>query len=83
MTIIHATGGGLDIADVHDAMGTVIQAKEVEIDDLLSNNTDFDDSATVLNLQQNMNEWSFLVGMGSSMVKTMSDAFKSMIQKIS
>ena len=73
---------GLDIDGINDALGTIVDNKEVEIDGYLDGTSDLDDSATVLALQQLMNEWSFLIGMQSSMIKSISDAMKSMVQKI-
>lgn len=72
---------GLNIGDVVDDLGTQVGLKEQAIETLYSTG-DFEDSATVLRMQQYMNEWSYYIGLQSSMIKTLADAFKSMTNKI-
>ncbi len=86
-----SNSNGLNMSNVSDVLGEIVSGKETEINSTLTvTNTDgttsaatLDDSASVLALQQLMNEWSFTVGMQSSMLKTISDACKSMVQKVS
>lgn len=72
---------GLNIGDVVEDLGTQVGLKEQAIETLYSTG-DFEDSATVLRMQQYMNEWSYYIGLQSSMIKTLADAFKSMTNKI-
>lgn len=75
------TESGLNIGDVIDVLGNQVGLKEQAIEALYTNG-DFEDSATVLRMQQFMNEWSYYIGLQSSMIKTLADAFKSMTNKI-
>ena len=78
-----STTSGIDISQLNGIMGQIVSGKETRIDEMLNGgNANLDDSASILELQQLMNEWSFTVGMQSAMVKTVADACKSMVQKI-
>lgn len=56
---------------------------ENEINDMYNDaSIDWDESQNVLQMQQLMNEWSYLIGMTSTIAKTLSDAYKSITQKI-
>ena len=72
---------GINIGTIVEELGTQVGLKEQAIETLYTNG-DFEDSSTVLRMQQYMNEWSYYIGLQSSMIKTLADAFKSMTNKI-
>ena len=73
--------GALNLADVANDFNDVVAEKEKAIQDLQATG-DFEDTKTVLLMQQMMNEWSFTVGLSSSLTKTIADALKGVVQKI-
>ena len=73
--------GVLNLADVANDFNNVVAEKEKAIQDLRATG-DFEDTKTVLLMQQMMNEWSFTVGLSSSLTKTISDVLKGIVQKI-
>ena len=73
--------GALNLADVANDFNNVVDAKAKAIQDLQATG-DFEDTKTVLLMQQMMNEWSFTLGLSSSLTKTIADALKGVVQKI-
>lgn len=78
---VSALGGGIDFNDVIEKLNKAVNDQEKNIQTLHTTG-DFSKSETVLQMQQNMNEWSYLIGMASSAPKTVSDTLKSIAQKI-
>lgn len=79
-----ATNLGVNISDVATTIRTLTTTKESELRTAFATAEadGLDNSTAVLELQQTMNEWSFAVGLCSSMVKSMVDTFKGMVQKL-
>lgn len=65
-----------------DELIALVNAKESEIQAQFNSGTDFEDTKNILLMQQMMNEWSFAVGLSSSLTKTISDTLKGIVQKI-
>lgn len=88
MSITTPTNGGFNLNEVATLVTTLSADKEEELRakfaDLADTTSDssLDNSADVLALQQTMNEWSFAVGLSSSMVKSLADTYKSTVQKM-
>ena len=88
MSITTPTNGGFNLNEVATLVTTLSADKEEELRakfaDLADSTSDssLDNSADVLALQQTMNEWSFAVGLSSSMVKSLADTYKSTVQKM-
>ena len=75
------TAGNINLADISNAFNAVVDKKELAIQELQKNG-DFEDTKTVLLMQQMMNEWSFTLGLSSSLTKTIADSLKGIVQKI-
>ena len=75
-------GNGLmNLAELTNEFNSVVDQKEAAIHELRATG-DFEDTKTVLLMQQMMNEWSFTVGLSSSLTKTIADVLKGIVQKI-
>ncbi len=79
-----ATDLGVNISDVATTIRNLSSSKEADLRTAFATaeQDGLDNSTAVLELQQKMNEWSFAVGLSSSMVKSMVDTFKQMVQKL-
>ncbi|WP_281560999.1 EscF/YscF/HrpA family type III secretion system needle major subunit [Thalassomonas sp. RHCl1] len=73
--------GNINLADVSNSFNKVVDKKEEAIKKL-QDEGDFEDTKTVLLMQQMMNEWSFTLGLSSSLTKTIADSLKGIVQKI-
>lgn len=90
--------GNLNLAEITNGFNAIVDAKEAAIELLMNGDAeydattgelvsgteggDFEDTKTVLLMQQMMNEWSFTLGLTSSLTKTIADALKGIVQKI-
>ena len=73
--------GVINLMDFINEFNEAVFVKEQAISDLAAT-ADFEDSKTVLLMQQMMNEWSFMVGLSSSLAKTIKDTLQGIVQKI-
>lgn len=73
--------GNINLADISNEFNDVVDKKEEAIKKLQEEG-DFEDTKTVLLMQQMMNEWSFTLGLSSSLTKTIADSLKGIVQKI-
>ncbi|WDE08704.1 hypothetical protein SG34_032880 [Thalassomonas viridans] len=75
--------GNINLAGFINTFNSIVDAKEKAIADLQGDpSADFEDTKTVLLMQQMMNEWSFTLGLSSALAKTISDSLKGVVQKI-
>ena len=71
----------INLAEFINEFNKEVYAKESAIAELAANG-DFEDSKTVLLMQQMINEWSFMVGLSSALAKTIKDTLNGIVQKI-
>lgn len=88
MALSTAENGGFNLSEVADLITDLSKDNEESLRTMFADlaaddgTSSLDNSADVLELQQAMNEWSFAVGLSSSMVKSMADTYKSTVQKL-
>ena len=73
--------GVINLMDIANRFNNEVDEKEKQVEDVFTTEG-FENSRAVLLMQQMMNEWSFMVGLSSSLTKTITDAMKGNVQNI-
>jgi type III secretion protein F len=74
-------GTHINFADVADKMSAAVSNLDGQIRTILDGGADLD-TVEMMNLQSKLTEWSLAINMQSTMIKTLGDALRGILQKI-
>lgn len=72
---------GINFSFVGQTLGTVLDTSEANLRDVLSNLGDSPTQAQLLSMQVELQKWTMLIQLQSTIVKELGDALKGIIQK--
>ncbi len=78
---ISAPSNGMTFDFINDSVYQVVQQREVELRNQISALGPNPTSTDLLNLQQQIQQWTMMTQVQSTLVKEVSDALKGIIQK--
>lgn len=78
---ITATSSGLNFDYINSSIATIVKNRESALQTQISSLGESPSTADLLTLQQQIQQWSMTTQIQSTLVKEVSDALKSIIQK--
>jgi type III secretion protein F len=83
-----STSASLNFTNVNNTVYSAIQTQETQLNQTMQNISSSSNNGTVsqaqmLELQQQINQWSMLVQIQSTIIKSISDSLKGVIQNVS
>lgn len=76
-----SSGAGLTFDFINNSVSNVVQSREAALRTQISSLGPNPTSADLLNLQQQIQQWTMMTQIQSTLVKEVSDAMKGVIQK--